>query len=755
MTMIEHINSLGRAADEVFKKNGVILTQGGEPTFVPENTEAAEWNTAALGPEKIKLGRSLVRCFAEKSYPGALVMQTIGKHYPGEALPRWCLGIYYFKNGQPLWNGLSRFKFDQSKTKQTADPALLVLLAEQLAQHLGLAKEMAQPAFEDVEGQMRFAASKGETVPLPVFHRGKESFVVPDFAHAPDSDKWRTMCTPKGYVLPLDFEAGKWRSEKWTFDLSDEITLVPGESPIGLRLPLSKLPQDTILTALTVQYNDEGDLCIFLPPVKSQAAFLSLTKSLNETVTALKCPPFILEGYPPPSSDEIEKLTVIPDPGVLEINLPPTKNWDEQERFSKLLFHCAEQAGLRPYKYQFSGRKVATGGGSHIILGGPSLEENPFLKCPRLLPSFLRFFQNHPALSFIFTGLFLGPSCQAPRVDESFYDLLYELEISLRAIEAMPAPASPEKIDMILRNLLLDWNGNTHRAEISVDKFYNSYLPNGQLGLIEFRAFEMMPTRELFLAPHLLLRVLAACFIQSPYEGALVDFEHRLHDEFAMPYFLKRNLRSVIAYINEFGFDMREDLFDGIIDFRYPVIEKFSIPGAEFILRQAVESWPVLGEQPTAAGTVARCVDSSTDRLEVFIKAEKAFEFPVLSVNGYRAPLVMQGEHEAVCSIRYRLFDLTHSLQPQVKAHSPLTFELIDRHTGKIVHAFDYLNWKPKASSYDGLPRDEREARERVAERLSICPEKNDQISEPQAFHSHKRAPYTLDLRAVPLIKEK
>ncbi|MDL5048017.1 transglutaminase family protein [Oscillatoria amoena NRMC-F 0135] len=749
MKPIDHIRSIGKSADSIFDSLGIRLTQGGEPTFVPAAHEAPEWNTAALGPDKLRAGRLLARCLVEKAFPGALVMQTAGKHYPGEPLPRWSLGIYYFRDGRMLWNGINRFKLDPT-ARENPTPETPFLLVRQLAKNLGLDEGFAQDGFEDVEGQMRLAQSKGEEVPLPVFHRGKQSFLSPDFESSATKERWAAMCRPTAAVLPLDFEAGKWRSARWTFAHTDEITLLTGDSSPGLRLPLDKLRGDTVRTALTSHVNGDGELCVFLPPVKNLAASLSLIRALNDTVASLNLPPIIVEGYAPPSSAEMDKVTIIPDPGVLEINLPPAATWDDFERFGKLLFHCAEEAGLQPFKYQFSGRRVSTGGGSHIILGGPSLDDNPFLKLPRLLPSFLRFFQNHPSLSFVFTGLFVGPSCQAPRVDESFHDLLYELEISLRAIESMGSPADPAKIDLILRNLLLDWNGNTHRAEISVDKFHNANMPNGRLGLVEFRAFEMMPSYELFLASHALLRALAAAFAKRPYTGELIDFAEKLHDQFSLPYFLQRDLREVVAYLGGEGFDIPADLFDPILDFRFPVIHRAEFSDAEAVIRQAIEPWPVLGEQPTAAGTVARSVDASTDRLEILVRAQNALKFPTLSVNGCRAPLVVQSDHEAVCAVRYRLFDLVQSLQPHVKAHSPLSFEWIDRGTGLVTHAFDYLNWKPKSGGYDGLPRNEQEARQRVSERLIDRPEKVGKPSQPRAFHNHSRAPYTLDLRAVP-----
>lgn len=749
MNIPPQISIAGRHADAIFKSFNLTVTQGGEPTFVPEDTKAPEWNVAALGAEKLAAGRTLARCLIEKAFPGAILIHSTGKHYPGEPLPRWSLGIFYSTSGKKLWNSSIKLKLDRSQSKKTLEPIFAEQFARALAGRLGVDASLAQAVYEDIEGQMRLAQSKGKKMPLPVFDRSKEQFIAEEFSSHPDSDKWREFFKPRGYVIPLEYEADKWRSQKWTFGVTEEITLLPGESSIGLRLPLSKLSEDDIKTALTVQIDGHGDLCIFLPPVDTLPAFYCLVEAIGATCTKMECPPIILEGYPPPSSEDIQRVTLIPDPGVLEINLPPAATWDEFEKFSKMLYLCADQAGLQGYKYQFSGRKVSTGGGSHIILGGPDLKDNPFLKVPHLLPSFIRFFQNHPSLSYIFTGLFVGPSSQAPRVDESFFDLLYELNLSLCSIEAMKSPADPAKIDMILRNLLLDWNGNTHRAEISVDKFHNPHMPNGRLGLVEFRAFEMMPTIDMFLEMNVLLRALAACFVIKPYTSGLVDWEHRLHDELALPYFLKKDMAAVIAFINENEFDLDSALFDSHIDFRFPVVKTYQSESFDFILRQAIEPWPVLGEQPTSTGTVARSVDASTDRLEILIRTTKPFEFPVISINGHRAPLIKQGDCEAICAVRYRLFDLECSLQPQVKAHSPLEFEIIDRLSGNVLNAFDYLNWKAKAGDYDGLPRNPKEARGRVEERLLDQPEKEGKPRVPKSFESDKRAPYTIDLRRL------
>jgi uncharacterized protein (DUF2126 family) len=300
-------------------------------------------------------------------------------------------------------------------------------------------------------------------------------------------------------VLPLDHRDGKWRTDAWVRITRNELYLLPGKGPVGLRLPLSELPPSAVHCALSVEQS-KGDLTVFLPPCPTFEAFTELVQEVEGVAVELQVSSLKVIGYPPPADPNLDTLTLTPDPGVLEVNLPPAERWEELDHLVHAVFAAADACGLRGYKLQPRGRVIPTGGGSHILFGGPGLDQNPFANRPWLVSSLVRFVQNHPSLSYVFSGLFTGPSCQSPRVDESAKEVPYELEIALRSLEARKSCA-PDQLDSLLRNLLLDWNGNTHRAEISVDKFYNRNAANGRMGVVECRAFEMMPTPELLLAP--------------------------------------------------------------------------------------------------------------------------------------------------------------------------------------------------------------------------------------------------------------
>ena len=493
---------------------------------------------------------------------------------------------------------------------------------------------------------------------------------------------------------------------------------------------------------LTVEIRD-GELLVFLPPLPSFDAFAELVRSIERLAEHLDLPPLRLEGYPPPSDPDLESIGLTSDPGVLEVNLPPADNWPDFERVVRGLFASAESCGLRGHKYQFSGRKVATGGGAHIVLGGPNLERNPFIQRPSLLSSFLRFLQHHPSLSYAFTGMFAGPSSQAPRVDESAFELPYELEITLRAIEEMSTPGDPEMIDAMLRNLLMDWNGNTHRAELSVDKFYNWNTANGRNGLIEFRAFEMTPEPESLLAANVLLRALTACFAEEAFTSPLVDWRDALHDRFALPVFLRDDLRAVVSYLNRHGFSFPDETFDAALDFRFPVITSFATGDTRWTLRYALEPWPVMGDHQ---GT-GRTVDSSTERLELLAEGPDTDAEFTATANGFRLAFADAGRNRKAGGIRYRLFDNPWGLQPHVRAHSPLRIEISSNTTGSIVHALDFLNWKPLGEAYELPPVTETDAQSRVAERLQVRGDLMGSAATVRELPVPSSAPMTLDLR--------
>jgi uncharacterized protein (DUF2126 family) len=733
----ENISAQGRLADQKLAAAKLILTQGGEPTFVPHDTAAPEWNIAALGPEKLLYARRLARELVATLFPGGAILQSFGKQYPGEPLPRWQVGIYRSRTTGPLWKDVDRLRLDQ-ETVRPANLEMLKQFVEHLARSLKLSNT-AVPAYEDFAAALKATASEESTLLLPRFSRAKRAFESRPLTAAA-RENWSAFFEPAGWALPLDHDGEQWLTSQWKLSLGDDVTLIPGDSPIGLRLPLSHLSDGALRRALTVEIRD-GELIVFIPPLPSFAAFAELVRRVELVVVELDLPPLRLEGYAPSGDDDLESIGLTSDPGVLEVNLPPADNWPEYERIIHGLFASAEAVGMRGFKYQMSGRKVSTGGGAHIILGGPDRARNPFILCPTLFSSFIRFLQHHPALSFAFSGLFTGPSSQAPRVDESAYDLPYELEMTLRAVEAMPRPGDPVMLDAMLRNLLMDWNGNTHRAELSVDKFQNFNAPGGTRGLIEFRAFEMVPEPALLLAANALLRALAACFVEKPFSLPLVDWREALHDKFALPWLLRSNLRDVLAFVNGHGFDFALEAFDAQLDFRFPIITRFEAGGGRWTLRQALEPWPVMGEHQ---GT-GRVVDASTDRLELLVQGMAPDSNLAVGVNGLRLPLVPAGHDAAVGAIRYRLVDNPWGLQPHVQAHTPLSFEIIDLKRQQVIHAFDYLNWKPEGGNYDAPPRTDDEARQRVERRLVMKPSGGP--ASLRDVPASDRAPYTLDLR--------
>lgn len=690
--VIEGLRREGLRADAILRKAGLILTQGGEPTFVPENTSSPEWNLEALGDEKLERAWHLARELARTLMPGAFILKSNGKHYPGEPIPRWKLTLLQGTGTKQLWKDPDLLLRGASAKGRPVTPRKFL---SALASELGLPANL-HPAYEDVEAAMRHAAARGALPPLPRYSRKKKGFVQPRWSRE-ERAKWQAMHRATGWVLPMGRDESAWISGHWSFP-EGELQLLPGSSVIGLRLPLGMLPPDALRTAITAEVRD-GVLLVFLPPLPDAGSFAELLVAVERTAVRLSSPPLAIEGYPPPEAPGWESLSLIPDPGVIEVNLPPAASWESLEKTVSSLYEAAARCGLRGTRRLPSGESVPTGGGAHLVLGGASLEENPFLLNTSLLPSFLRFIQHHPSLSYLFSGRFTGPSSQAPRIDESFFEVPYELEIALRAIEGMTAPGDAATIDAILRNLLLDLHGNTHKAEVSIDKFFNPFMPNGRLGLVEFRAIEMSPDAPTFLAIHALWRSLAASFAARPFREPLVEWRGALHDRFLLPSFLEHDLQMVLDYLQRDGFAFEREWFGSHLHFRFPILAEEPLGEGCWTLRRAVEPWPLLGEQPTPSGGLVRCVDSSTERLEIRLLGLSQ-ETDVL-VNGHVLPLESHPEGGFFGGVRFRTAWLPTCLHPQVAPHTPLEFVFLER-SGKQLGAWHYL---PLPSETEGKKR--------------------------------------------------
>jgi uncharacterized protein (DUF2126 family) len=792
----------GERVDRRLEEQGIGLTVGGEPTFTSRlHPEAPEWNDAAVGPTKWQQGLALTAALRDRLAPGAVILHGSGKQYPGESLPRWTLDLIYRRDGAPLARNRALGVGGGIGGSATSSPTLVDArrLVDALATRLGVEAGLAQAGFEDPWHQMREESLVALGVD-PYKADLKDSEARRRLARLLD----RGLATEVGFALPLE-EAGPsggWISDRWTFR-RERLYLVPGESPMGLRLPLDSIggvppgpPEEEayeglpdprrgdlegeakqakirdalratplgptgapgtsseptpkrsslrgIRTALCVEPRD-GTLFVFLPPLKSAAHFCDLVRAIDDTSAALDIP-VMVEGYPPPKSPELLRFAVTPDPGVLEVNLPPTRTSPEYTDLLEKVFEAALHSGLIAEKYQLDGRQAGSGGGNHITLGGPTPLSSPFVRRPDLLASLLTFAQHHPSLSYLFTGLFVGPTSQAPRVDEARHDSLYELEIALARAQRQGADAPPPWLtDALFRHMLVDLSGNTHRAEFCIDKLFDPGTPHGRQGLVELRAFEMPPHVRMAVAEVGLVRSLVASFAKEPYKGRLVRWGQVLQDRFLLPTWLWRDFEDVLAHLERHDLPLPPEAYRAQLEFRCPIIGALQAGDVRLELRNAIEPWNVLGEEMGRSGT-ARYVDSSMERVEV--RAEGLVpERHVITVNGHMLPVRPTGTAtEYVGGVRFRAWAPPHSLHPHLGIHHPLRFDVLDTWGKRSMGACAYHVWHPEGQGYNKPPLTRFEASARRAQRFTpASPAAYPAV--PHAAYAHADAPYTLDLR--------
>ena len=792
------MRALGRAVDKKLSAQGIRLTMGGEPTWTSRRHPARkEWNEDALGTTKWQQGLRLANELLPRLAQGGLLMQRMGKHYPGESLPRWVLHLLWRRDGQPLWRDPAWLDTHEGAyvavderrldlpDRPTPDPERFI---HAFAGQIRLADVVTYPGYED---------------PWPVIFEEANLPVDVDPLDADlDAPEERRRLArilargprrPVGYALPLTATAEGFTTSRWSLRRG-HLFLIPGDSPMGLRLPLARLsktphrlfPQDpsqrfpalprpqfpragpaeesnspstdrepgggaatveeegTVRTALCAEVR-AGVLHVFLPPVPRTEDFLRLVEAVERTARQLGHP-VRLEGYPPPADPRLDACLVTPDPGVIEVNLPVTERFDDYVSLMETVTDAANHAGLTTEKYQLDGRETGSGGGHHLTLGGPTTEESAFLSRPALLAGLLRYLQNHPALSYLFTGLFVGPTSQAPRVDEARHDALYELELALaRAEDPHLAPPMPWLTDRLFRNLLVDVSGNTHRAEISIDKLFDPVAPAGRLGVLEFRAFEMPPHEHMAVAQMLLVRAVVARLAERPYREPLVRWGSQLHDRFMLPHFLEKDLDNILTDLREAGLPFEKEHYVPFVDFKCPVAGRLQLEDMELELRTALEPWPVLGEEGTAAGTV-RYVDSSVERLQVRVDGLTPERHAVL-VNGHRIPLRPTGRAaEAVAGVRFRAWQPPHGLQPTIGIHHPLRFDIVDTWGRRALGAATYHVWHPGGRGFDEPPLTAFEAAARRAQRLTREGHAPYPV-EIKETDTHPEQPFTLDLR--------
>jgi uncharacterized protein (DUF2126 family)/transglutaminase-like putative cysteine protease len=494
-----------------------------------------------------------------------------------------------------------------------------------------------------------------------------------------------------------------------------------------------------------------GVLYVFMPPLQELDDYLELLAAVEATASELGVH-IVLEGYPPPRDPRLKMLQVTPDPGVIEVNIHPAYDWSELVDHTEFLYQAAHESRLSSEKFMMDGRHTGTGGGNHFVMGGATPADSPFLRRPDLLASLIGFWHNHPSLSYLFSGMFIGPTSQAPRIDEARNDQVYEMEIALKEIERQMGSQGgcpPWLIDRTLRNVLIDVTGNTHRSEFCIDKLYSPDGPTGRLGLLEMRAFEMPPHARMSLAQQLLLRALIAWFWRTPYVGhgsfRLTRWGTELHDRFLLPTFVRMDFADVLAQLRRAGFAFDDSWFNPHFEFRFPMLGEVTAAGVHLTLRAALEPWHVMGEEGAPGGT-ARYVDSSLERVEIKANGLNNNRY-IVTVNGRSVPLQPTGrvaEHAA--GVRYRAWQPPSALHPSIGVHAPLTFDLVDTWLKRSLGGCTYYVSHPGGLSYETFPVNAYEAESR---RLSRFVDMN---HTPGTMHvlparSSLEHPFTLDLR--------
>ncbi len=515
--------------------------------------------------------------------------------------------------------------------------------------------------------------------------------------------------------------------------------------PEPAKAPDPKADKLLVRTALAVEPRGDA-LRVFLPPCRRLEHFLSLIAAVEAAAAAADAR-VVVEGYPPPADPRLETVAATPDPGVLEINVAPEADWPALVEATESLYHDARVAGLSTEKFQKDGRHTGTGGGNHVVIGGRSPLDSPLLRRPDLLRSLVGMWHRHPSLSYLFSGLFIGPTSQAPRMDEGRRNAVEEMNLAfLQTPEpgpidfdgpgpGVPAPPSPEDaapwlVDRLYRHLLTDLTGNTHRSELCIDKLYSPDSPTGRLGLLEFRGFEMPPHPRLALAQALLLRGLVARCWEDPLREALTDFGPALHDRYLLPHAVKQDFDAVLADLRRHGMAFESSWYDAFFEFRFPRLGTATVDGVHIELRAGVEPWLTLGEEASRAGT-SRYVDSSLERLQVKVSGLPAGDTRRIAVNGIELPLLPTGEAgESSAGVRYRAWQPWSCLHPTIEPHAPVAVDLVepdwskrDPATGVVPAATlggcAYSVSHPGGRSEDAHPVNALEAESRRAARFS------------------------------------
>ncbi|TWT86118.1 transglutaminase family protein [Neorhodopirellula pilleata] len=832
-TVWKEILQTGDTVDEMLQENDVRLTMGGEPTFVSiDDMDHPQWNTDAVGEDKRVLSNVVLKRFraklteTEQIGRGSLLHYGQGKWYPGEQLPRWALTCLWRRDGEPIWHDEQWLADEGKDYKHTHEDAQKFIRS--LSRELGISAKMTFPVHEDIFHYLW----KEDRLPVdidPADPRlndpNERAMLMRTFGNG--------LGTPVGYVLPLrrawwQAQPG-WIGGTWPVR-GGKLYLIPGESPIGLRLPLDRLPaasfssapfyttpadptmphgplqttrfqtaamprgneayvaasqggtgggaagrfdrpdipttpvnqqtlddeddddlptSDTIVhTALCVEARF-GRLHVFMPPAQRLEDYLDLVSAVEQTCVNTNLP-VIVEGYLPPPDERIDLFKVTPDPGVIEINTQPSATWRSLVQLTETLYEEARLSRLGTEKFDLDGHHTGTGGGNHVVLGGAKPADSPFLRRPDVLGSMIRFWHNHPSLAYLFSGKFIGPTSQAPRMDEARPDSVYEMEIALAQMPPVGSDVPPWLVDRLFRDLLVDLTGNTHRAEICIDKLYSPDSSTGRLGLVELRGFEMPPHSQMSLTQQLLIRACVAAFWKTPYDQPLKTWGPMLYDRFLLPYFVWQDLQDLCGELTRLGIPINGDWFAPHHEFRFPIMGELIVDGVKIELRSAIEPWYVMGEEPGISGT-SRFVDSSLERLQILVEGMDPDRYAITCF-GHRVPLHRTGvTGQAVAGLRYRAWQPPRCLHPTIGIHTPLQIDLVDIKARRSVGGCTYHAVHPGGVCSDNFPINAKEAESRRAARFDAFTMTGGEIQVPNLPPRTGNEPYpvTMDLRRL------
>ncbi|MBK8012682.1 MAG: transglutaminase family protein [Deltaproteobacteria bacterium] len=735
--------------------SGTSVWLGAEPTFTRAEIYSPEWTTEALGTEKEQVARQIARgLFA--STPGAILLRTVGRQYPGEPRPRWAYGVYAPRGAPPVWrpgvllDPLVKLGADgigdtmtetDGETDDGADAEDAVTSRRLLAFRDALSDELERLGYRsrvsNCDDDSEYLLCSIREASDRALRPGSEWNGTPDSESESDADadvrldganlnptSVHERETPSSGLVDPWAARGVWR-----FCIK------------------ASSPADT----------PERSIRLELPQFQNVPEFSRVIQCIADAIQRMGSPPIIMAGYPPPVDETVVFVTVTPDPAVIEVNAAPWPDVGSFYRDQVQIYETASAAGLSPVRRHYSGEVVDSGGGGHLTLGGRTPSDSPFLRVPHLLPGMLRYFNRHPSLSYAFAVDSLGASSQSPRADEGLGERFDEFALALEILARHPAADGPALWSQ-LQPFLSDHLGNTHRSELNIEKLANPNLPGrGQLGLLELRALRMPASPAHAAVRAAFFRAIVVMLMRQPYEAPLIHWGTELHDRFALPCFLAADLREVLSDLERAGLGLGPECCALLEAGDRRLIGELNMTdGPSLRVEAALEFWPLVGDSASQERRAARCVDASSRRIAVVVRVEddEMLSRVVVGVNGWRLPLIrteLDGVLLGVRAFRYRAFVPAPGLHPTLAAQRDLTMTVGLSGSDAVALNARIHDWKPSGGSYDGVPWSDDEALRRRRERFVVEPVDARVLAALRVPDIEALTRYTVDLRRLEL----